>query len=123
MCCIQEQSIIYYLNQLKYFQEKLLTPYSLVIAFLLMFSSTSFAIEVVDGDTLKQDGTTFRLEGIDAPEHGQKCKNASGRTWPCGKNATLHLKKLVDGKQVECLGNEIDVSIGAVCIYYTDTYL
>lgn len=86
----------------------MLAPYSLIMAFLLMFSSASFAIEVVDGDTLKQDGTTFRLEGIDAPEHGQKCKSASGKTWPCGKKATLHLKKLVDGKQVECLGNQID---------------
>ena len=28
---------------------------------------------VVDGDTLKVDGVTYRLWGIDAPESGQPC--------------------------------------------------
>ncbi|MEM7472931.1 MAG: hypothetical protein AAF340_16405 [Pseudomonadota bacterium] len=35
---------------------------------------------IIDGDTFEQDGITYRIHGIDAPEFGQKC----GRS-PCGK--------------------------------------
>lgn len=63
---------------------------------------------MVDGDTLKQDGVTYRLEGIDAPEHGQKCKRPNGKSWPCGKEATSYLKQLVSGNSISCEGNSKD---------------
>lgn len=52
---------------------------------------------VVDGDTLELDGITYRLNGIDAPEHGQRCGD-----WACGADATAALAALVRGKEVTC---------------------
>ena len=56
---------------------------SLIFILFLISSSTSFSAdvkiikgiaEVVDGDTIKIDGTRIRLFGIDAPEKDQTCK-------------------------------------------------
>lgn len=52
---------------------------------------------IVDGDTLDIGGTIYRINGIDAPEHGQKCGN-----WSCGNAATDTLAELTMGKQVHC---------------------
>ncbi len=54
-------------------------------------------VRVVDGDTLEIDGTVFRLNGIDAPEHGQQCGN-----WNCGVDATETLVALVRNRQIAC---------------------
>jgi endonuclease YncB( thermonuclease family) len=59
--------------------------------------------EVVDGDTIKVGEVTYRIEGIDAPEHGQKCG-----AWNCGNDATAAMARLVQGKQVNCLGESLD---------------
>lgn len=80
----------------------------ILLSIVCLITTNAFAAEVVDGDTIKQNGITYRLEGIDAPEHGQKCKRANGKTWTCGKQATLQLKKLVSAKQVSCVGDEKD---------------
>jgi len=58
---------------------------------------------VIDGDTLEIDGTTYRLNGIDAPEHGQSCGN-----WACGRDATKALVDLVEGHTVTCTPIEED---------------
>lgn len=75
-------------------------------AFLFVLSMTSAAaaeVRVVDGDTLKlPDGQNHRIFGIDAPEHGQKCKSTDGSVWPCGKAATQAMVDLVSGKEVVC---------------------
>ena len=52
---------------------------------------------VVDGDTLEIEGVTYRLNGIDAPEHGQTCGD-----WKCGADATEALVELVKGRVVTC---------------------
>jgi hypothetical protein len=52
---------------------------------------------VVDGDTLELDGTIYRLNGIDAPEHGQLCGD-----WNCGSDATDALVEIVKGREVTC---------------------
>lgn len=41
--------------------------------------ATAASVTVIDGDTIEQDGTTYRINGIDAPEKGQECRRADGR--------------------------------------------
>lgn len=65
-------------------------------------------VRVIDGDTFVLDGQTIRINGIDAPEEGQTCRRANGRTWACGVEATGALKALVHGKAVRCRHLEFD---------------
>lgn len=69
---------------------------------MLVVNVNASEVIIVDGDTLKLSGITYRLHGIDAPEHGQKCKKSSGKSWRCGSDATKALKRLVAGTVVEC---------------------
>lgn len=57
---------------------------------------------IVDGDTLDVGVVRIRLHGIDAPEAGQTCLRANGRSWQCGTEATNRLAELAEGKQLEC---------------------
>ncbi|WP_316979778.1 thermonuclease family protein [Shumkonia mesophila] len=61
--------------------------------------------QVTGGDTLKVEGERIRLFGVDAPESGQACTRADGRSWPCGAEASAALKRLVAeaGGQVSCI--------------------
>jgi endonuclease YncB( thermonuclease family) len=52
---------------------------------------------VVDGDTIRLNGKTYDLWGIDAPEAEQRCGS-----WPSGREATEHLKQFIAGKAVTC---------------------
>lgn len=58
---------------------------------------------VVDGDTVKLGGTTWRLWGIDAPESKQFCGD-----WPAGVLSTAALKQAVQGKAVACETRAVD---------------
>ncbi len=54
-------------------------------------------MRIVDGDTVKFDGTSYRLTGIDAPENGQPATDARGRRFDAGDAATDALSRyLVD---------------------------
>jgi len=71
----------------------------------VLFAPIDVAIaqtQIVDGDTLKIGGITYRLNGIDAPEARQKCKDEAGRDWSCGTEATEELKRLTRWKRVTC---------------------
>jgi endonuclease YncB( thermonuclease family) len=59
-------------------------------------------VRVVDGDTIKLSGITYRLHGIDAPEAGQKCAKENGKTWQCGKSAIAALEALAFSGTMEC---------------------
>lgn len=50
--------------------------------------------EVIDGDTIKINGTTIRLWGIDAPEGRQECPRR-GKPWRPGPEATEALRGLL----------------------------
>ena len=63
---------------------------------------------VMDGDTILIDGTRVRLEGIDAPEATQSCKNHEDQSYPCGKTAKIHLKDLTGLALLRCKGEDLD---------------
>ncbi len=49
---------------------------------------------VVDGDTIRLEGRTFRLWGIDAPELIQVCQR-DGQGYACGREAAAYLRMLL----------------------------
>lgn len=63
---------------------------------------------MIDGDTLDLGAVRIRLHGIDAPEAGQQCRRASGRSWQCGTAATNRLAELAEGREVECHARDRD---------------
>jgi endonuclease YncB( thermonuclease family) len=79
---------------------------SVLVAALTLAASPVFAeaVRVVDGDTLKIDGVTYRLWGIDAPEAQQSCAD----DWPAGRTATEHLRTLVSDRHVTCEPRSLD---------------
>ncbi|MEM6387510.1 MAG: thermonuclease family protein [Pseudomonadota bacterium] len=70
-----------------------------LIAFLMYFCpfTARVDIRVIDGDTFEWNGDIYRLNGIDAPEQGQKCDD-----WACGTAATRALAELLSGASVSC---------------------
>jgi endonuclease YncB( thermonuclease family) len=76
---------------------------ALIIA--LLFSTTPLLAaspQVRDGDTLQIGDTTFRLDGVDAPELDQICIDDHADPWSCGLDARDQLTKLVGGREVRC---------------------
>jgi endonuclease YncB( thermonuclease family) len=57
---------------------------------------------VRDGNTIQLAGTTYRLDGIDAPELDQTCIDDHADPWTCGLDARDHLSKLIGGRPVRC---------------------
>lgn len=60
--------------------------------------------QVTDGDTLKLNGITYRLWGIDAPEMRQDCPDS----WAAVRLAATHLQALVTGRFVICERKDTD---------------
>lgn len=64
---------------------------------------------VVDGDTLRLDGTRIRLSGIDAPESKAFCTvKATGARVACGRRAGDMLRSLADGRSLGCVAEGED---------------
>lgn len=64
--------------------------------------SHAASVRVADGDTIEFGGQRIRLQGIDAPELYQECRDAAGRNWSCGRRARVELRKLIGNEAVQC---------------------
>ncbi len=53
---------------------------------------------VIDGDTVRYNGTAVHLWGIDAPEKGQTCSDG----WQAGSMAADYLAGLIDNRRLAC---------------------
>jgi len=77
------------------------------------------AASIIDGDTIEIRGARIRLNGIDAPESAQLCRDVIGKQYRCGQKAALALADFLDAHQpVSCV--EVDRDrfrrMVAVCI-------
>ena len=70
----------------------------------VVWAGAVWAQTITDGDTLKLNGTIYRLWGIDAPETKQDCPDG----WPAGRLATTKLQALIQGKTVACEAKDTD---------------
>ena len=54
------------------------------VAGLVAVADYASDLVIKDGDTIKLNGTTYRLDGIDAPENEQMCLDEQRGVWACG---------------------------------------
>jgi endonuclease YncB( thermonuclease family) len=69
-----------------------------VAVVLAVLGQSAKAQTVVDGDTIKLNGTTYRIWGIDAAETKQACADG----WMAGQEASKAMLELVSGRKVTC---------------------
>ncbi len=72
------------------------------IIFSAVVGTIAGTASVIDADTLEIRGQRIRLVGIDAPESGQKCRDASARFFRCGAVAANALDKWINRASVAC---------------------
>ena len=75
-------------------------------------------VTAIDGDTIRAgNGVEYRIFGVDAPELHQTCKDASGKSWLCGRAAKAKLTTLMKTGAVNCVARATDRynRIVAVC--------
>lgn len=58
--------------------------------------------QAVTGDTLRLNGVSYRLAGIEAPERTQACMRPGKRRWRCGEAAQNALERMVRGRTTTC---------------------
>jgi endonuclease YncB( thermonuclease family) len=61
-----------------------------------------FRVEVRDGGTLQAGKDVIRLSGIAARQADATCKDARGKSWPCGAAAKAALTRLIRSRAVTC---------------------
>ncbi len=83
----------------------------LVLVTLRVFNQvtvTPGTADIIDGDSFRLGKDEIRLNGIDAPEYRQTCRDERGQNWNCGRDAAGALRQLVRGREVECKGLDAD---------------
>src|SRR6185436_5962313 len=67
-------------------------------------TGASHATDVLirDGDTNQLNGTTYHLNGVDAPERDQICLDEHGSVWACGAEARDRLSEHIGTREVRC---------------------
>jgi endonuclease YncB( thermonuclease family) len=86
-----------------------------LIVFLVLASTTAaWAADVVvkDAGTIQLSGTTYRLDGVDAPAFDQICLNEFADAYACGADAREQLSKLIGDHAVRCDDLGPDKSFG-----------
>src|SRR4051794_7831132 len=73
-----------------------------ILAALLTSPAAAAEPVVKDGGTLQLAGSTYRLDGIDAPELDQICIDDHADPWTCGVEARDRLAKLIGKREVRC---------------------
>ena len=73
---------------------------------------------IVDADTLEVAGQKVRLQGIDAPESAQSCRQAGGQRYQCGDHATEALWTRIGADAVTCTIEGRDRYLRALGICY-----
>jgi endonuclease YncB( thermonuclease family) len=81
-----------------------------ILATLLTTSSWAAEPVVKDGGTIQLAGSTYRLDGIDAPELDQICVDDHADPWTCGVEARDRLAKLIGKRDVRCRDLGADAS-------------
>jgi endonuclease YncB( thermonuclease family) len=78
-----------------------------------LLTSPGWAEPVVkDGGTIQLAGTTYRLDGIDAPELDQICVDDRADPWACGVEARDRLARLIGKRDVRCRDVGADTTYG-----------
>jgi endonuclease YncB( thermonuclease family) len=74
------------------------------LAAMMLSVNPGFAASAIvrDGNTIQLGDTSYRLDGVDAPEFDQICIDAHADPWTCGVDAREQLTKLVGGHSVHC---------------------
>jgi endonuclease YncB( thermonuclease family) len=83
--------------------EALVSTLGRAVCLLMLLALPAQAQTVVDGDTLKLNGKTFRLHGIDAPELSQTCEG-----WLAGEYAAAVLRGMLEKRFVVCIPKTTD---------------
>ncbi len=65
-------------------------------------------VHLADGDSFRLGNQRYRLQGIDAPELHQECKDNKGQSWPCGIRARTELRRLIGTHPLECKTEAVD---------------
>ena len=65
-------------------------------------------VKVADGDSFAIGPQKLRLDGIDAPEYRQTCKDGTGTAWECGKAARTSLDQMLHLPGLKCVAGATD---------------
>ena len=82
---------------------------------------TGQKLYVVDGDSFVVGTRKLRLDGIDAPELKQNCRDGHGADWPCGRAARAALEKLLLEPGLQCEAEAQDSYARSVAICASST--
>lgn len=85
------------------FRRKYLKKRLIIMLLLCVISFPAAAeIKVVDGDSLEIDERRIRLDGIDAPEFLQICRDRDGTDYFCGKKALEFAENFLKSGNPKC---------------------